>query len=67
MKATNIDWMPFIPDNWTVVRLKDIAKLQSGNGITSDDIDELGDYPVYGGNGLRGYTPLTLTKVIMSS
>lgn len=56
MKATNIDWMPFIPDNWKVVRLKDIAKLQSGNGITSDDIDELGDYPVYGGNGLRGYT-----------
>ena len=56
MKATNIDWLPSIPDNWSVVRLKDIAKLQSGNGITSADIDEVGDYPVYGGNGLRGYT-----------
>lgn len=55
MRTTHIDWAPFIPDNWDVVRLKDIAKLQSGEGITSNDIDEVGDYPVYGGNGLRGY------------
>lgn len=56
MKKTTIDWAPNIPDNWQEVRLKDIARLQSGNGITSDDIDEIGDYPVYGGNGMRGYT-----------
>lgn len=56
MKKTAIDWAPNIPDNWQEVRLKDIARLQSGNGITSDDIDEIGDYPVYGGNGMRGYT-----------
>ena len=55
MRKTNIDWAPFIPDNWDIVRLKDIARLQSGEGITSNDIDEVGDYPVYGGNGLRGY------------
>lgn len=55
MRTTNIDWAPFIPNNWDVVRLKDIARLQSGEGITSNDIDEVGDYPVYGGNGLRGY------------
>lgn len=58
MRETNIDWIPNIPDNWDVVRLKDIAKLQSGEGITSDFIDETGDYPVYGGNGLRGYTDI---------
>ena len=55
MRKTNIDWAPFIPDNWDIVRLKDIARLQSGEGITSNDIDEVGDYHVYGGNGLRGY------------
>ncbi len=55
MRKTNIDWAPLIPDNWDVVRLKDVARLQSGEGITSSDIDEVGDYPVYGGNGLRGY------------
>lgn len=56
MKETNLAWVPYIPDDWKVVRLKDIAKLQSGEGITSDSIDITGKYPVYGGNGLRGYT-----------
>lgn len=56
MKETGISWAPYIPDNWNVVRIKDIARLQSGEGITSDNIDNMGDYPVFGGNGLRGYT-----------
>lgn len=56
MKETGISWVPYIPDNWNVVRIKDIARLQSGEGITSDSIDNIGDYPVFGGNGLRGYT-----------
>lgn len=57
MKRTTIDWAPLIPNHWDVVRLKDIARLQSGDSITSDKIDEAGGaYPVYGGNGLRGYT-----------
>ncbi len=56
MKETGIDWVPSIPDGWSVMRLKDIAKLQSGETITSNDIDETGDYPVYGGNGMRGFT-----------
>ena len=37
-------------------RIKDIAELRSGDAITSEDIAPSGDYPVYGGNGLRGYT-----------
>lgn len=31
-------------------------RLKSGNGITSDRISPEDTYPVYGGNGLRGYT-----------
>lgn len=39
------------------VKLKEItSKLQSGDGISSKEIKQLGIYPVYGGNGLRGYT-----------
>ncbi|MBU0699735.1 restriction endonuclease subunit S [bacterium] len=38
------------------MKLKYVAKLQSGEAITADVIREVGDYPVFGGNGLRGYT-----------
>jgi type I restriction enzyme S subunit len=30
--------------------------MKSGEGITSKSIREIEDYPVYGGNGLRGFT-----------
>ena len=56
MKKSHIDWCPVIPDHWEEKRIKDIAFLQSGNSITTMDIAEEGKYPVYGGNGLRGYT-----------
>ena len=56
MKKSHIDWFPVIPDHWEEKRIKDIAFLQSGNSITAMDIAEEGKYPVYGGNGLRGYT-----------
>lgn len=56
MKKSHIDWCPMIPDHWEEKRIKDIAFLQSGNSITAMDFVENGEYPVYGGNGLRGYT-----------
>ena len=46
-----------IPSDWEVKRLGEICStFKSGNGITSEDINEAGKYAVYGGNGLRGYT-----------
>lgn len=44
------------PAHWTSQKLKHVASLKSGEGITSNDISDLGEYPVYGGNGVRGYT-----------
>ncbi|MBX9033708.1 restriction endonuclease subunit S [Gordonibacter massiliensis] len=32
------------------------SRLSSGKGIRSEDVSSSGYYPVYGGNGLRGYT-----------
>lgn len=55
-KNAPIDWCPQIPSNWDYIRLKDIATLQSGKTFTADDLVENAPYPVYGGNGLRGYT-----------
>jgi type I restriction enzyme S subunit len=42
---------------WEEKRLGELcATFKSGKGITSEEIEEDGKYPVYGGNGCRGYT-----------
>ena len=44
-------------DDWIQCKLGDVCgNFKSGNGITSDSIFDVGVYPVYGGNGMRGYT-----------
>jgi Type I restriction modification DNA specificity domain len=44
-----------LPRDWKWKKLKHVARMAAGDAITSEDIRESGDYPVYGGNGLRGY------------
>ena len=58
LKESGIDWLGEMPSHWAIRRIKDIAELRSGDAIQSEDITPAGDYPVYGGNGLRGYTSL---------
>lgn len=42
---------------WMEHKLGNLCSIfKSGAGITSEQIDDSGDYPVYGGNGLRGFT-----------
>lgn len=55
MTDSGIDWIGQIPAHWVMVRLKYISNLQSGSNLTSEQIEETGEYPVFGGNGLRGY------------
>ena len=55
MKNSGVDWIGDIPEHWEVKKLKYIAKLKSGDTFNSDDFKSTG-YPVFGGNGLRGYT-----------
>ena len=55
MKDSGIEWIGEVPEHWGEKRIKDISFLQSGINITSDQIEEVDKYPVYGGNGLRGY------------
>lgn len=56
MKNSEIHWMDKMPSHWRRLRLKDVVFLRSGDSITSTDINEFEEFPVYGGNGLRGYT-----------
>ena len=52
---SGIEWIGDVPEGWRVCRIKDIVNLQSGTNLTTMDISESGKYPVYGGNGIRGY------------
>lgn len=54
-KDSGVEWLGRVPEHWDVRKLKWLASLQSGDFITSESIEEEGAYPVYGGNGLRGY------------
>lgn len=44
------------PAGWRRMKLKYLVALKSGDAIPGEEIKELGEYPVYGGNGFRGYT-----------
>lgn len=45
------------PSDWEIIRLEDACShFKSGFGITAAKIFDYGAYPVYGGNGLRGFT-----------
>lgn len=45
-----------VPKHWQKIKVKYLVSMQSGNAIESEAIAPVGEYPVYGGNGLRGYT-----------
>lgn len=56
MKDSGVEWIDITPEHWEVRAIKTMALLKSGDNLTSLDIDEnVTLYPVYGGNGVRGY------------
>jgi type I restriction enzyme S subunit len=55
-KDSGVEWLGEVPEHWEVCALKRIVRMQSGESITAEGIQEAGAYPVFGGNGLRGYT-----------
>jgi len=55
-KDSGIEWLGEVPEHWDILSIKHAVSMKSGEQITSDDIEDIGDYPVFGGNGLRGYT-----------
>lgn len=55
-KDSGVKWLGKVPGHWNICALKRIADLKSGESITAEDIEEDGEFPVFGGNGLRGFT-----------
>ena len=56
LKDSGIEWLGEIPEHWEVCKIKHLVELKSGNFISANEIEPQGKYPVYGGNGLRGFT-----------
>lgn len=55
MKDSGVVWIGEIPADWDVLPLKRLCSMQAGKNLISEQIKLSGEYPVYGGNGLRGY------------
>ena len=55
MKDSGIPWIGEIPEGWGVNKLKYLTFMKSGEAIPASEIEESGEFPVYGGNGLRGF------------
>ena len=55
MKDSGIEWIGEIPEGWEVVPIKRLCTMQAGKNLTSEQIAPEGTYPVYGGNGIRGF------------
>ena len=45
-----------MPLDWQELPLNRIIRMRSGDFISNDDIEPEGSYPVYGGNGFRGFS-----------
>lgn len=55
MKDSGIEWIDSIPSHWGKAKIQYLASLGSGTNLTTEQIEDSGTFPVYGGNGLRGY------------
>lgn len=55
MRDSRVEWIGRIPKGWKIASLKHLCSMQAGKNLTAEQILENGKYPVYGGNGIRGY------------
>lgn len=55
LKDSGIPWLGSVPAHWEILPLKRLCKMKAGENLTSLEIEKEGEFPVYGGNGLRGF------------
>ncbi len=54
MKPSGVEWLGDIPENWDMVHLQRLFTVKSGDMISAGNMVDEG-YPVFGGNGFRGF------------
>lgn len=55
-KDSGVEWIGEIPEHWDCSKLKWQIKINSGENLKSEEVTAESDYPVYGGNGITGYS-----------
>lgn len=55
MKDSDIEWIDEIPEHWGTSKLKYNASAHT-SGLSIDNLNEIGKYPVYDANKIVGYT-----------
>jgi type I restriction enzyme, S subunit len=60
MKDSGVPWLGDVPEHWETASLGRYLRVKSGDMIAAHDERETG-VPIYGGNGIRGYTYKTNT------
>lgn len=45
-KASGIEWLPEVPENWDIWKMKFLTRIETGNKNT-EDAEEHGEYPFY--------------------
>lgn len=55
MRNVKSDYIDSVPNHWLNTKLKHLCLMESGRNLTSEEIDNRGEYPVYGANGIRGF------------
>lgn len=59
MKDSGIEWIGEIPEDWNIVKVKQIFNIGRGRVISKFELDDNGEYPVYSSqtknNGCLGY------------
>ena len=56
MKDSGIEWLGNIPEHWSIRKLKYSISIKSGDGIANIEVNPEHLIPIYGGNGIMGYT-----------
>jgi len=65
MRDSGIPWIGEVPEGWEFSKIKCHCTMKSGDNITALDISDNGEYPVYGGNGLRGFIKSIIKMAII--
>ena len=55
LKPSGVEWIGDIPEHWEVTRIGRLLKVNSGDMISAQE-EKTEGYPIYGGNGIRGYS-----------